>query len=173
MHEDLARQPYSPLISVMTADFLLTARDLPGWPGRFPPINFRNLLSVALSELADGQFANERMARELAILDGIAKHHGLGEFFRNEVGKCRKNHRRPLEGNAISPNRLYFNATRLGIENIYDAAFVTHYIHKAAPEFSLRTAWQMLTNSLSYRLLSFKKGAPFPQPSEWSHTTSA
>jgi hypothetical protein len=173
MHEELGRQPYSPLIAVMTVDFLLTARDLPGWPGSFPPIDFRQMLLRALTELEDGQFAGERMTRELTILEAIAEHHGLGAQFRGEAAKRRKNLRRPLEGNAISPSRLYFDATRLGIQNIYDAAFVTHYIHKAAPEFSLSTAWKTLVNSLSYRMLSFKKGAPFPTPDEWRRSASA
>lgn len=167
MHVELGRQPYSPLIAVMTVDFLLTARDLPGWPGTFPPIDFRKMLRRALSELEDGQFAGERMARELAILAAIAEHHGLGDFFRLEASQRRKNLRRPLEGNAISPKRLYLDASRLGIENIYDAAFVTHYIHKAASQFSLSTVWNLIANSLRYRMLSFKKGAPFPPPSEW------
>jgi hypothetical protein len=167
MHEELARQPYSPLIAVMTVDFLLTARDLPGWPGSFPQIDYQQMLWRALSELEDGQFSNDRMTRELVILDAIAEHHGLGTFFRREAGKRHKNLRRPLEGNAISPKRLYFDASRLGIENIYDAAYVTHYIHKAAPQFSLSTAWNFLSNSLQYRILSLKKGAPFPPHSEW------
>ena len=34
MHSQLASQPYSPLVTLMTADYLLTARDLPGWPGK-------------------------------------------------------------------------------------------------------------------------------------------
>lgn len=172
MHEELAGQPYSPLISVMTVDFLLTARDLPGWPGSFPPIDYRQLLQCALSELEDGQFALERISRELVILEAIAEHHGLGEFFRKEVSKRHQNLRRPLEGNAISPKRLYLDASKLGIENVYDAAFVAHFLHKAAPELSLATAWQFLTNSLGYRMLSFKKGAPFPRPSEWHRATS-
>jgi hypothetical protein len=173
MHAELARQPYSPLIALMTVDFLLTARDLPGWPGSFPPIDFRQMLRCALTELEDGQFAGERMTRELAILEAVAEHHGLGVYFREEAAKRRKNLRRPLEGNAISPSRLYLDATRLGIQNIYDAAFVTHYIHKAAPEFSLSTAWKALVNSLSYRKLSFKKGSPFPKPDEWRRSASA
>jgi glycosyltransferase involved in cell wall biosynthesis len=39
MHPELASQPYSPLITLMTADFLLHARDLPGWPGRVQAID--------------------------------------------------------------------------------------------------------------------------------------
>src|SRR5467141_3182839 len=44
MHRELGSQPYSPLIALMTADYLLTARDLPGWPGVRPAIDFRELL---------------------------------------------------------------------------------------------------------------------------------
>ncbi|MEO5991266.1 MAG: glycosyltransferase family A protein, partial [Ferruginibacter sp.] len=47
MHADLASQQYSPLITLMTADFLLTAQDLPGWPGKFPPISFESLLRAS------------------------------------------------------------------------------------------------------------------------------
>jgi hypothetical protein len=172
MHAELAHQPYSPLLAVMTVDFLLTARDLPGWPGTFPLIDYRQMLNCALSELEDGQFAGKPMTRELCILDAIAEHHGLGAYFRKEASKRHKNRRRPLEGNAVSPKRMYFNASQLGIENIYDAAYVTHFIHKAAPEFSLSTAWNFLSNSLKYRMLSFKKGAPFPPHSEWGRSAS-
>jgi hypothetical protein len=172
MHAELAHQPYSPLIAVMTVDFLLTARDLPGWPGACPPIDYGHMLRCALSELADGQFAGKPMLRELCILDAIAERHGLGAYFRKEAGKRRKNRRQPLEGNAISPKRMYFEATRLGIENIYDAAYVTHYIHKAAPQFSLSAAWNFLSNSLQYRLLSFRKGPPFPPHREWRQSAT-
>ena len=52
MHRDLASQPYSPLISLMTADYLLTAKDLPGWPGDVSAIDYKNLLMKGLKELA-------------------------------------------------------------------------------------------------------------------------
>ena len=39
MHPNLASQPYSPLVTLMTADYLLTARDLPGWRGEFKNID--------------------------------------------------------------------------------------------------------------------------------------
>src|SRR5690606_6798862 len=43
MHPLLASQEYSPLVTLMTADYLLTAKDLPGWPGKFSPISFEEL----------------------------------------------------------------------------------------------------------------------------------
>jgi hypothetical protein len=110
------------------------------------------------------------LVRQAAIYGGLPI---TDQGTRLALLSARKTLRRPLEGNAISPSRLYFDATRLGIQNIYDAAFVTHYIHKAAPEFSLSTAWKTLVNSLSYRMLSFKKGAPFPTPDEWRRSASA
>ena len=43
MHSQLASQQYSPLETLMTADYLLTAKDLPGWNGKFTPISFEAL----------------------------------------------------------------------------------------------------------------------------------
>ncbi|MEY2702898.1 MAG: hypothetical protein RLY43_1536, partial [Bacteroidota bacterium] len=74
MHSELGSQPYSPLISLMTADFLLTARDLPGWQGKFSPIDYKKLLSIAIKEIEDGLFPEDRVLRELNILFKIAEH---------------------------------------------------------------------------------------------------
>jgi hypothetical protein len=167
MHAELAAQPYSPLITLMTADYLLTARDLPGWPGRFPSIDYRFLLTKSLGELADGLFAADRVARELGILCRIAAHHGLEEFFRQRVKAARRNQRKTLEGNAICPSRIYLDASQYGIENVFDAAYVAHYVHRIAPKLTVSAAWRLLTNSLSYRLLSLRRGAPLPPEPEW------
>lgn len=167
MHAELGAQPYSPLISLMTADYLLTARDLPGWTGCFPAINYHDLLLKSLAELADGLFAEDRVARELAILSGIAEHHGLGGFFRQRVKAARRNHRKPLEGNAISPSRIYLDANQYGIHNVFDAAYVAHYMHQIVPKLNLSSLWNLLTNSLGYRLQSLPSGARFPAESEW------
>ena len=37
MYKWLAAQPYSPLVTLMTADYLLTAKDLPGMPIEYHP----------------------------------------------------------------------------------------------------------------------------------------
>jgi glycosyltransferase involved in cell wall biosynthesis len=167
MHSELAAQPYSPLIALMTADYLLTARDLPGWPGKFPPIDYRQLLVDSLAELSDGLLAENRIARELAILYRIAEHHGLASFFRQKVRASRRNIRKTLEGNAISPSRVYFDCSQFGIHNVFDASYVAHYIHQFAPKMTLATAWNMVTKSLCYRLRSLRVGARFPDESEW------
>ncbi len=168
MHANLAGQPYSPLITLMTADYIFTIQDLPGWPGSFPPIDFRGLLLKGLDELAHGLYAEDRVTRELNILNRIAEQHGLGEFFRQKVKNTRRYMKKdPLEGNSISPSMVFLDCTQYGIHNIFDAAFVAHYIHQIAPKVTFSTLWNMLTNSLIYRLRSLRKGGCFPSESEW------
>jgi hypothetical protein len=167
MHRELASQQYSPLISVMTADYLLTARDLDGWPGKYVPIDFRELLKKAVLELSDGLFAHEKVTRELVILFKIAELHGLGEWFRKFVSRKIRNSRSVLEGNAFSPDRIYLNAEQFGIENVFDAAYtaynISHFRHELKPQFIYET----FKRSLLYKLMSFKKGQCFPPESEW------
>ena len=81
MHRKLASQPYSPLITLMTVDYLLTASDLPGWPGPEPVIDFRSVLQRGLHELSSGLYAHDRIQREVEILDNIAALHGLHAYF--------------------------------------------------------------------------------------------
>jgi hypothetical protein len=162
MHFDLASQPYSPLISLMTADFLLTARDLPGWGGDFSSIDYKKLLVKAISELEDGLFPEDRISRELEIIQNIALHHNLAEFFTKKLNKSRKNSRHPLEGNAISPRLLYLDALEHKIYNIFEASYVAHYMHQILPNLSFAVLKKMLVNSLKYRILSFKRGDKLP-----------
>jgi glycosyltransferase involved in cell wall biosynthesis len=167
MHRELGSLPYSPLISLMTADYLLTARDLPGWPGVFPKIDFRELLVKGIEEVQDGLFAKENIARELSILYGVAKHHGLGDFFRDRVRKARRNTRAPLEGNAFAPRRLYLDAAQNRIENVFDAANFAYVAHSISVSLSGSTLWKAITNSARYRMLSVHKGESLPDESEW------
>jgi glycosyltransferase involved in cell wall biosynthesis len=167
MHVDLGKQPYSPLISLMTADYLLTARDLPDWPGIFSSIDYRNVLLKSLEELKDGLFSEKRIARELKILYGVAEYHGLADFFLKKVREAKRNKRETLEGSAISPSRLYLDAKQFGINNVFDASYVAHYWHQIVPKFTLSTFSKIITNSFAYRIKSFRKGKDFPDESEW------
>lgn len=162
MHEELASQPYSPLISLMTADFLLTARDLPGWTGKFSPINYKKLLSKALSELEDGLFPEDRISREVNILYRIAEQKGLTEYFLKKLKRSKRNSRRPLEGNAMSSRLLYIDAKQYDINNIFEASYIAHYFHQIFPKLNLTIFWKMLTNSIKYRLLSLNKRNKLP-----------
>lgn len=167
MHRELGEQPYSPLIALMTADYLLTCSDLPDWPGVAPRIDYRTLLTKSLAELQDGLLAHDRVARELQILYGVAQHHGLGEFFRTKVRATHRNTRKALEGNAVSPKRVYIDGTHFGIKDVVDAGYFAYYAHAFSANLTVPTAWKALTNSARYRLRSMERGMAFPAESEW------
>lgn len=172
MHAQLASQPYSPLIPLMTADFLLTAQDLPGWPGRVPALDMWRVVERSLGELRDGQFALDRTPRELAILAAIADQHGHGARFRALVAKTRRNRRSVLEGNAFSPQRLYLNADALGVQNVYDAAHAAYTLHRLSAVGSIGALRRAAVNSVRYRSLSMRAGEPFPPESAWTTGTT-
>jgi glycosyltransferase involved in cell wall biosynthesis len=167
MHSELCSQPYSPLISLMTADYLLTAKDLPGWPGGIPKINYQSLISKALAELEDGLFAEDRVSRELLIIYRIAEQHGLSEYFYKKLKVARRNKRKTLEGNALSTRLIYLDANEYKIYNVFDAAYVANYFYQVGTKVSFLMFWEMCINSIKYRLLSFKKGTYLPEESEW------
>jgi len=173
MHRELGAQPYSPLIALMTADYLLTCGDLPEWPGIVPLIDYRHLLTKSLAELQDGLLARDRVMRELKILHGVATHHGLGEFFRAKVRTAHRNTRKALEGNAVSPKRVYIDGTQFGIKDVVDAGYFAYYAHLVAAELTAPTAWNALTNSARYRLRSVERGTAFPPETEWSEPESS
>ena len=167
MHKELASQPYSPLITIMTADYLLTAKDLNGWKGKFPKINFKYLLDQSLIELCDGLFAYDRIARELAILNQIAKYHGLEKYFNDKVKKVRRNKRKTLEGSAISRSRLYLDASQYNINNIFDAAYVAFYTYQFIPKTKTSTIIALIINSIKYKWMSLNKSEKLPDASKW------
>lgn len=157
MHQELGRQPYSPLISLMTADYLLTAKDLPGWSSRTPEIDYRQLVRQSINELADGSYAKSRIARELEIISGVAEYHGLGEMFRETLRKAKRNKRGHLDGNAISANRLYLDGDKYCISNIVEAAYFAYYFHAFGSKFDAKSIFQMLSNSFRYFLQSHRE----------------
>jgi glycosyltransferase involved in cell wall biosynthesis len=168
MHCELASQPYSPLITIMTVDYLLTARDLPGWPGRFPPINYRQVLLNGIKELAHGLYGDERICRELEILNQIAEKHGLGEFFRDKVRRtkrCRK--KSYFEGCGINASAFFLDANSYNLHNIFDAAYAAQNIYQVYSDMSLSFLVKMVARSFVYKFRTKGKGNPFPHESEW------
>jgi len=81
MHKELASIPYTPLIPTMTADFLLTARDLPGWQGNFGEIDFTNLIRKSIKSICSGQLPHSSLNRELFLLREIARYHNIENYF--------------------------------------------------------------------------------------------
>ncbi len=169
MHCELASQPYSPLISLMTADYLLTARDLPGWAGNFPSIDYRQLLLRGLNELAHGLYGEERICRELNILNNIAEMHGLGELFRDKVRRSsRKQKRLPFEGSGINASAFFLDGAQYNLHNIFDAAYAASNLYQVYSDMKSISLAKIIFRSLLYRLGSFGKGNPFPPESEWT-----
>lgn len=133
MHKELASQQYSPLITLMTADFLLSAKDLPGWPGKFEMFSYENLIKKTFNMLVRNPFANEVLVRELKIIREIAKLHNLLPLFET----LHKNTKRKLatkdtfDGMRILSSSYEFDAEHLGIENIYDASLACNFTCEA------------------------------------------
>ena len=168
MHRDLAAQPYSPLISLMTADYLLTAKDLPGWPGHVPSIDYKNLLMKGLRELTHGLYAEDRINRELTILHKIAQYHGLEAFFRGKVKEMRRyQSRKPFVGNGITPHHVLLDCDMFQIHNIFDGAYVSYFVCQLLSNFNFVTIKKLVTDSLKYKMQQFRKGGSFPPESEW------
>ncbi len=168
MHRDLASQPYSPLISLMTADYLLTARDLPGWPGRVPAVDYKNLLMKGLKELANGLYAADRINRELAILHKIAQYQELEAFFRGGVKKMKRyQSRKPFVGNGITPSQVLLDCNMFQIHNIFDAAYISYFVCQLLSKINFVTIKKLISDSLKYRMQQLRTGDSFPPESEW------
>lgn len=168
MHRDLASQPYSPLISLMTADYLLTAKDLPGWPGRVPAIDYTNLLVKGLKELANALYAPDRINRELAILLKIAQYHGLERFFRQKAKAMRRyRSRKPFVGNGITPRLVLVDCEMFQIYNIFDAAYFSYSVCQLLSNLTSDTVIKAIAGSLKYGIRQHQKGDRFPPESEW------
>ncbi len=169
MHRDLASQPYSPLISIMTADYLLTVKDLPGWPGHVPDIDYKSLLLKGLTELANGLYAADRVNRELGILHNIAQHHGLDTFFRRKVRQMRRGRsRKPFAGNCITPSQVLLDCDMFEIHNVFDAAYVCYFVYQLLSKFNVAAVKRLVADSLKYKVQQLQKGDSFAPESEWA-----
>lgn len=169
MHDDLASQPYSPLITLMTVDYLLTAKDLPGWEGIFPPIDFKEVLKKSLNELRHGLYGDERIIRELKILYNISQKYDLSNYFESLLCKSKRyREKSPLKGNATNLKAIFLEAKPLDINNIFDAAYASKILFKTHSLISVKNISEMIYNSVSYWSHSNKKGKVFPKINFWN-----
>jgi hypothetical protein len=152
----------------MTADYLLTAKDLPGWPGQVPAIDYKNLLVKGLKELANGLYAADRVNRELGILHRIAQYHGLETFFRQKVKEMRRRRSRMhFAGNGITPSQVLLDCDMFEIHNIFDAAYISHFVYQLLSKVNSDTIKKLIVDSLKYKIQQFRKGDRFAPESEW------
>lgn len=148
MHSELANQPYSPLLSLMTVDYLLTAKDLPGWPGNFPPIDYKAMICKAVGELSSCSFGEERIEREVNILYNIAEQHNFSDYLSDLLANTKRRGSSKMQiGNAISKNMIYMNAKEFGLTNIFEAAYASKYFFQIISKLNIHTIAQALKNS--------------------------
>jgi len=148
MHVELASQQYSPLETLMTADFLLTARDLPGWPGKFAPISFEALIRASFKLIEKNPFENEVLVRELNILKEIAKQHGLLDLFNQLlVTTKRKVVRMEDVYGFVITHSIRFEGTELGINNIFDASLATNFVYNFYNKISFKEIIALIRNT--------------------------
>lgn len=160
MHSELASQQYSPLITLMTADYLLTAKDLPGWPGKFDMFTFDKLIEKTFQFLITQPFANEVLIRELKILREIAIQHGELELFEKLLirTKRRKLSAMKVQGFRILRTSYDFDAEEVGLNNIYDASLAAEFASKLCNSIDIRWVWRwfVLTFKTVFNRLNYK-----------------
>lgn len=156
MHSILASQPYSPLLSLMTVDYLMTAKDLPGWKGNFPDIDIKEVLRVGIAEMARS-YDDSRMQRELMIMEEIAKQHNIVEEYHNMLRDAKKFVPSRMDyKTAITRNRLYINALDIDVHNVFDASYAAYTISNLKQNFGRKFYLKAVLQSL--KILRFKKG---------------
>lgn len=145
MHSELASQPYSPLVTLMTADYLLTARDLPGWPGNCYDVSMEKLMIETFKLLEFSYFEKEVLSRELKILHQIAIQHNLvplfNKLYKKTIRKIVKAEN--IYGFVIS-NSIRFDGSELGINDIFEATLPVPFIYR----FYNQTGWRFITKTI-------------------------
>lgn len=149
MHSQLASQQYSPLITLMTADYLLTAKDLPGWPGKFTPFTFDKLLRKTFKFMETLSYENDVLVRELGILEKIAEQHGLTDLYNSLLATTdRKLIKRDVVYGFAITHSIRLDGSKIGIHNIYDASLAVNFLYNTYNRFSLSSIFLLLKNNV-------------------------
>lgn len=149
MHKELASQQYSPLVTLMTADFLLRARDLPGWPGSFPELSYRELIIKTFEFLTKSTFHNDVLVRELRILRTVAEQHGEIELFEKLLSTTKRKvvWDKPVFGFALT-NSIRIDGSKYRINNIFDASISAASIANVYHLVSFKGLIELIRNSI-------------------------
>lgn len=150
MHKDLAYQQYSPLITLMTADYLLTARDLSGWPGKFEMFTCEHLIRKTFEFLVRAPFANELLVRELKILREVAIQNEEINLFYELLNKTRQKliFDNKIDGFIVTKNVFEFNGAEMGINNVFDAALATRFAYESCNMVSMKNIFSWIKRTL-------------------------
>ena len=119
--------------------------------------------------MAHGLYGDERICRELGILNQIAEKHGLGEFFRDKVRRSKRYREKvPFEGSGINPTAFFLDASSYNLDNIFDAAYAAQNIYQVYLDLKPTSIAKIIAASIKYKVRAMSKGKHFPPESEWS-----
>ena len=157
MHRDLASQPYSPLYKLMTADYLLTARDLPGWPGHFDMFRYEDLLKATFKMLETNPFENEVLVREMRILKKIAEQHNILDLYNHLLKTTKRKLVKTdvFDGLVVTPNSIIYDGGSIGLNNIYDAALATPFAFHQYQSLSFKDVLKVFKRMIKTYLNKF------------------
>lgn len=154
MHKLLGMENYSPLMSIMTADFLLTAKDI---NNSTYTVDIKNVIEKGLRELQFGTFSEANISREIKIIKRIAEQHGMEDFFHSRAHNLKRNYKYPFTGNGLGPKQIFIKSTNLGVQNVYDSSYYVFYLLNSLSSFGTRTVLQTIKNSLTYKFSALRK----------------
>lgn len=148
MHRDLASQPYSPLEPLMTADYLMTAKDLQGWPGILPEFTIKELINKTFNFLENANFERDRLVRELHILKNIAIQHGLEHVFNKRLKNTKRRliYKKDIYGFVIT-HSIRFNGSEINVHNVYDASIAIKTLYELYKFVSIHQCFKLITNT--------------------------
>lgn len=152
MHKELASQPYSPLGTLMTVDYLLTAKDLPGWPASsYVNIDYSEMLKESFRFISNSSFEKNTLERELGILKEIAKQHGQLELFKKLYSETKLNVRKnkTLTGFAFTNEMVRFAGEALPAKNIFEASLAIPFIYDFYKENMIKACFRGLKTDFS------------------------
>lgn len=129
MHKKLASQQYSPLVTLMTADYLFTARDFPGWKGKFDDFTIEHVLRQTFKFLEKSSFENEVLIRELRILKEIAIQHDLLSLYEKLIKTTKRKVVRKdvFSGTVITRQSIILDGQEMGMTNIFEASLAVNF----------------------------------------------
>lgn len=159
MAAQLASAPYSPLIALMTADFIFQTDDI-FKHGRSAIISIESLIQKSLDGLADGLFVASKIKRELDIICEVAKFHNKFAFFETEIARVRRNSRQLLAGDAISAAQIYLDGDCRGLDNVSDAARFVKKYRNSPRIYTKFNPVGAVFNAASYRMRNYQLKEP-------------
>ena len=154
LHKKLGEIGYSPLITLMSADFIYTANDI---NGHKTEINPKIIIDKSLGELQRGNFHISNISRELELIHEYALRMNLEEYFFYQLKRRKRDSKYNLTGNAISPKQLYLDAKQFNIKDVYQASVFAKGI-SIKSIITPKLFFEILISSTMYKLSEFKKG---------------